>query len=257
MNIIALQTDIVWEDKPANFDNVRRLIEAAAPAPGTLVVLPEMFATGFSLNVAAIAESPDHETDCFLAHTAREFKIHLLAGLVTMDEDGKGRNQAVLFDPDGTEKLCYTKIHPFSYAGETDHFVAGSEILLFEWAGFKVCPFICYDLRFPEIFRQAVCRGVNLFVVIANWPKRRKHHWEILLQARAIENQAYVVGVNRTGADPKVSYHGHSQIIDPQGRILARAAEEETVVTAEISLAELKVYRERFPALRDIRPEFF
>ncbi len=253
MSLVLLQTDIVWENKSANFDRVRRLLEATAPSAGSLVVLPEMFATGFSLNVPVVADSPDQETVLFLCHQAKTYQSYFLAGLVSMDKTGLGRNQAVLISPDGKEILRYTKIHPFSYAHEDDYFLPGREIVLFDWAGFTVCPFICYDLRFPEIFRHAVGRGANLFVVMANWPKRRKRHWEILLSARAVENQAYVVGVNRVGRDPNLAYPGLSRMIDPEGNIIARAEGEESAITASLDLEKLLKYRERFPAIRDRR----
>jgi predicted amidohydrolase len=191
----------------------------------------------------------------FLSQQAKKYRCYFLAGLVTMDKTGLGRNQAVLVAPGGEEQLRYTKIHPFSYAHEDEYFLPGREVVMFEWAGFTVCPFICYDLRFPEIFRHAVGRGANLFVLMANWPRRRKRHWEILLSARAVENQAYVVGVNRVGRDPNVSYAGLSRIIDPEGKIIARAEGEESAITASPDLEFLQAYRRRFPAIRDRRFE--
>lgn len=256
MNIIALQTDIVWENKPANFDKVRRLLASASPAPGDLAVLPEMFATGFNMNIPAVAESHNQATELFLAQTARDYQIFLVAGLVAAGTDNKALNQAVVFTPQGDLLLRYTKIHPFSYADEDKYFAPGHELTLFNWAGFTVCPVVCYDLRFPELFRLAVCRGADLFVVVANWPKRRKLHWETLLRARAIENIACVVGVNRVGSDPNVSYSGQSQIIDPHGKILALADDQETALVAAPDLDDLKKLRERFPALRDLKPQF-
>jgi predicted amidohydrolase len=256
MNIIALQTNIVWENKPANYEKAQHLLAQSSPSPGDLVVLPEMFATGFNMNISHIAELPAGQTETFLSQIARKYQIHLLAGHVASAPHGKAFNQAVLVNPNGEIQLRYTKIHPFSYAHEDQYFIAGSELFFFDWAGFKVCPFVCYDLRFPELFRIAVRRGADLFIVIANWPKRRKLHWETLLRARAIENLAFVVGVNRTGSDPNVSYPGLSQMIDPQGKILAHLEDEETFFSISPDRNELQTYRERFPALRDMRPDF-
>lgn len=253
MHVFGVQLDIQWENKAANFARVRELIRAAAPPPDSLVALPEMFATGFSMNAKSIAEYPGGETEIYCADLAREFSIYILGGLVTPSCDGRGTNQTVVFSPDGDIVLRYAKIHPFSFSGEDKYYAAGEEISLFEWRGFQVAPFICYDLRFPEIFRAGVKKGANLFVVIANWPASREEHWTTLLRARAIENQAYVLGVNRCGNDPKSHYSGRSQIIDPRGQIIADGGENEGVIGADLDLTALKKYRADFPALADMR----
>lgn len=256
MKIFYGQLDIAWEDKRANYKKVRALLESAAAPPESLVVLPEMFSTGFSMNVAGIREGAPSETERFLESVAREFRVFVLGGLVTPGKDGRGRNEAVVFHPDGKLLARYCKIHPFTFGGETQHYEAGSEIALFDWAGFNVAPFVCYDLRFPEIFRIGAKRGAQLFAVIANWPSKRMNHWITLLQARAIENQAYVVGVNRCGNDPKLSYPGRSLIIDPLGEIIADAGTGEAMAGAEVDPARIKAWRSEFPALPDMRREF-
>jgi predicted amidohydrolase len=246
--------DIVWEDRRANQARVRDVLAVAQPAPGALVVLPEMFASGFSLDVAKIADAPERgETQAFLAELAREHQVCLIAGLVTRAADGRGQNEAIVVDPRGQEIARYHKIHPFSYGGETKSYSAGRRIVTFDIGGFTVAPFVCYDLRFPEIFRHAVRQGASVFVVIANWPTKRVQHWTTLLQARAIENQAYVVGVNRAGRDPNVEYPGRSLIIDPRGEILADAGEREGAIAATLDLDSLQSYRREFPALADAR----
>jgi len=257
MQVIAVQHDVAWEDKLANHARVKQLLAGVAIEPGALVVLPEMFATGFSMDVERIADGPDGPTYPFLAQTARELKVFVVAGVVARGADGRGRNEAVVFGPDGREDARYCKLHPFSFSGEAKHYAAGSEIVVFECGGFRVAPFVCYDLRFPEIFRRATRRGAQLFVVIAEWPQERDAHWQALAKARAIENQAYVVAVNRTGRDPKLGYIGHSQIIDPRGEILAAAGEREEVIQADLTLEPLLEYRRRFPALEDMRGEYF
>jgi predicted amidohydrolase len=146
----------------------------------------------------------------------------------------------------------YNKIHPFTLGGESQHYAAGEDLVLTEWAGCKVAPMICYDLRFPELFRSAVRRGAQLFTVIANWPVKREQHWVTLLQARAIENQAYVIGVNRCGTDPKHVYSGRSMIVDPHGNILAEIGNREGMIEAAIDVAALEAWRKDFPALQDI-----
>jgi len=137
--------------------------------------------------------------------------------------------------------------------GESKNYEAGAEILTFKWHGFVVAPFVCYDLRFPELFREGARQAAQLFVVIANWPIKRIQHWVVLLQARAIENQAYVVGVNRTGSDPTYPYNGRSLIVNPHGDILVDAGSSECVISADVDLATVEAWRAEFPALQDMR----
>lgn len=253
MKIYCVQHDISWENRSANFAKVDALLSSARPEPGSLVLLPEMFSSGFSMNVTAIREGRERATERFLATTAKNHGIHLLGGIVTTKTNGKGSNQCVVFTPAGRELARYTKLQPFSPGGESANYDAGRSPVLFDWHGFTVAPFICYDLRFPEHFRTATKRGAQLITVIANWPVTRIQHWVTLLQARAIENQAYVAGVNRCGADPKLNYNGRSLIINPKGEILADAGNGESVIAAEVSVAELKSYRKDLPFLADMR----
>lgn len=256
MNIVGVQLDTVWEDKTANHANLAAILAADPPEPGSLVILPEMWATGFSLNVAGITETPARETEAFMAWLAAQYGISLLGGVVTTGADGLGRNEAVLIGPDGREVLRYTKMHPFSYGSETKNYGRGSEVVLFEWQGFTVAPFICYDLRFPEVFRAAAQRGAEVFCVIANWPEAREDHWMTLLRARAIENQAYVVGINRCGDDPKLHYSGRSLIFGPRGEVLADGGMFEGMLSVCLDWAALLAYRQEFPALADIHPDY-
>jgi omega-amidase len=252
MILACCQHDIFWEDKAATHARVRALLDGAALPKGSLVLLPEMFSTGFSMNVAQIAEGQERATETFLASEARARGVSILAGVVS-SSSGRGRNEALLMGPDGREQARYAKLHPFSFGGEDRHFEAGRSLCTFEWQGIKVAPFICYDLRFPEAFRAAVDLGAELLVVIASWPLARAAHWVALLRARAIENQAYVAGVNRCGDDPKLAYGGRSLIIDPRGEVLAEAGDAECVLTAPIDHASLVAYRSEFPALKDRR----
>ncbi len=254
MKIYCCQFDIVWENKPANFARVKKLLEGAAIARGSLVLLPEMFSTGFSMNVPAIAEGNARPAEQFLAQTAKALGVWLLGGVVTATADGRGRNESVGFSPAGKEVARYCKMQPFTLGGESRHYAAGSEVVTFTWQNFIVSPFVCYDLRFPELFRAAAQRGAQLMTVIADWPVARIHHWVTLLQARAIENQAYVAGVNRCGDDPKLKYSGRSLIVSPHGDILADAGDGEKVIGAELDLPGLVKWRADFPALKDIRP---
>jgi predicted amidohydrolase len=253
MKVFCCQLDIVWENKIANYKRVSTLLASARPDPGSLVVLPEMFSTGFSMNVPGIQESEPSGTLTFLAQTARESGVCVVAGLVTAGADGRGRNQSVVISPEGREIRRYSKMQPFTLGTESDHYAAGTEVITFPWGGFTCAPFICYDLRFPELFRAAVLKGAQLFVVIANWPVMRAAHWVTLLQARAIENLAYVVGVNRAGSDPMHHYPGRSLVVNPQGEIIADAGVNEGIVSAEIDSETVVSWRREFPALEDMR----
>lgn len=254
MNLIAIQSDIAWENKRANFDNIRRLLKEAAPAKDALVVLPEMFATGFSMNAGAIAESYGGETEQFLAAAAREFGVCLVAGAAMRGRDGRPRNKALVFSPAGELLAFYAKMRPFTAGGESDHYTAGERPVVFQWRDWTIAPFICYDLRFPELFRDiTAAHQPHLFTVIANWPEKRIHHWVRLLQARAIENQAYVIGVNRVGRDPQHVYTGRSVIADPHGEIIADAGGSEGCLKVSLDLPPLLEYRRSLPFLADMR----
>ncbi|HKQ39987.1 MAG TPA: carbon-nitrogen family hydrolase [Verrucomicrobiae bacterium] len=255
MKVYCCQTDIVWENKQRNFASARQLIDSAKPEPRSLVLLPEMFATGFSMNVPGIAEGVKSETADFLAAAAREFSIYLMGGIVTTAPDHRGYNQAAVFNPQGKEIARYSKMQPFSLGGEAKAYAAGDDVVIFDWEGVKVAPFVCYDLRFPEGFRRAVRKGAEMFAVIANWPVMRIGHWVTLLQARAIENLAFVAGTNRCGTDPKLQYNGRSIIVSEHGNVLADAGDGHKVIFADVNPAAIRQWRTDFPALSDMRPE--
>jgi omega-amidase len=253
MNVIALQFDIAWENKPANFAKVRRLLAEAAPPKDSLVMLPEMFSTGFSMNAELIAEPYGGPTEQFLAGTAREFGVCLIAGAAMHGRDGRPRNKALAFSPVGELLAFYAKMRLFTPGGEHEHYAPGERPIAFQWGDCAISPFICYDLRFPEVFRAAVsAHRPELFAIIANFPEKRIQHWVRLLQARAIENQAYVVGANRVGSDPHYTYTGRSIIVDPQGEILADAGDREGCIRARLDLVGLRKYRAGLPFLADL-----
>lgn len=256
MKVIGCQFDIAWENQPANCDKVRRRLAEGPVSRGAMVVLPEMFSTGFSMNVEAIAEPKGGQTEQFLAAVAREFGVFVLGGVVTPGTAGKGRNEAVIFSPEGREIARYAKMHCFNPSNEGDHYEAGDRPVLVEAGGWQVAPFVCYDLRFPEIFRSAAAAGAQLLAVIANWPAVRIEHWIALLRARAIENQAYVIGVNRVGQTPKLAYCGRSLVVAPRGEIIADGGEQEGLVSAEIDLQTLVQYRQEFAVLPDLRADW-
>ena len=253
MHLYCCQLDLTWENKQANFAKARSIVSAAKPEHGSLVLLPELFATGFTMNTAPLAEKPGGETEQFLAGLARELGVFVLGGVLGAAGKGRGRNLSVVFSPEGREIARYAKMQTFTIGGETAAYEAGTEPVLFDWAGFAVAPFICYDLRFPEHFRVATRRGAQLITVIASWPVARIEHWVALLRARAIENQAYVAGCNRCGTDPKLTYNGRSVIVSPKGDVLADAGDGEKIIHADVDLAVLQAYRKDLPFLADMR----
>jgi predicted amidohydrolase len=256
VHLHAVQHDIVWENKAATHARVAALLAANPPRAGSLVVLPEMFATGFSMNPAVTDDSTSRETETFLQHLAHRHHAAVLAGLVGRDAAGRPGNQALALAPAGRELARYTKLRPFTPGGETANYAPGERPVVFQWQGWRVAPFICYDLRFPEFIRPVAAAGVDLLVFIASWPDKRIAHWMKLLQARAIENQCYVAGVNRVGTDPSHRYCGRSLIVDYFGEIIADAGEGEGVISATLDRAALDDYRAGLPFLQDIRPEF-
>jgi predicted amidohydrolase len=252
LSVLGVQLDCVWEDKAANFKKVEALLEAQPPAPGALLVLPEMFATGFSCDLNQTAEPHGAEpTLAFLRGLAARWQCAVLGGLVVRGEDGLARNQALALAPDGRELARYSKMRPFSAGGEAAVHARGESPVLFEWGGLRIAPLICYDLRFPEIARAAVAQGAQLLVYQAAWPVKRWQHWLTLLQARAIENQAAVLGVNRTGSDPNFLYNGRSVLVSAHGIITADAGEQESLLRGEVDGSALRQWRRDFPALAD------
>lgn len=256
MKVACIQLDSLWENPKANCQKVQSLLRATPLPPGTLIVLPEMFATGFSMNLPVTAEKDPSPTENFLKELAVQGKYFVLGGLVKVDSQGRAQNQAVLLSPEGKLIARYSKIHPFTPGTESQHHHPGSELVLADCGGFMTAPFVCYDLRFPEIFRAATKRGAQLMIVIASWPVARVAHWTTLLQARAIENQAYVVGVNRCGKDPNFNYPGRSMVVAPSGEVLLDAGSEEGVFHADIDLQTLTEHRRTLPFLKDLRDEW-
>jgi predicted amidohydrolase len=252
VRIAAVQLDIAWEDKAANHATIERMLGEAAVEPGTFVLLPELGDTGYSFDLDAIV---DDRTLSWAAGLARRQGIWLQPGFAQRGPDGRGRNCAAIIDPAGEVLGVYRKVHPFTYSREATYYAGGDTVVIRECPAAAVCPLICYDLRFPELWRFAAVAGAEVFTIGASWPDARQAHWRALLIARAIENQAYVVGVNRVGRDPSHGYAGGSMIIAPGGEIVAEAGREPTVVAAELDPGALRRWREEFPALRDVRPE--
>jgi predicted amidohydrolase len=256
--IAAVQHDIVWEDRDATFARLAPLVAGAVGLGAELVLLTETFSTGFSMT-AGIGEPEDGPSAVFLREQAARHGVWIGGSCPEIAADaGSGGaaalpyNSFVLAGPDGTTHR-YRKLHPFTHAGEHERFRAGEKPVTVEVAGLRVTPFICYDLRFADVFWTAA-PDTDVYLVPANWPRRRRLHWQTLLQARAIENQAYVVGCNRVGTAGDGTEHvGDSRIVSPTGELLATAAEVETVLLADVDAAEVAATRDRFRFMADRR----
>ncbi len=251
MHAIALQYAPVWQDKPASHRLIETMIAEAAPPPGSLVALPEMGDTGWSLDAEAVVGG---DTPGWASDVSKRHGIHLVVGFArTVDRPPGAANAAVIAHPDGSLGPIYEKIHPFGFTEEPACFASGERVVIDRAGPFTVAQTICYDLRFPELHRVAIDHGADLLVIVANWPAERAAHWRALVIARAIENQAFVVAVNRTGRDPSFTFDGGSLIVSPTGVVLAEGDAAPGAVRAELDHAELLAWRRRFPALADRR----
>ena len=249
MKIAALQLDIAWENRLLNYSRVKEFAEQARAASADILVLPEMFATGFSLNPEITAEEPDGPTVRFLSSMAQDLNMGVIAGVAFKAPANKAQNCAVIFDKSGKHIITYTKMKLFSFAGEERTHIRGESPVTFQVEGLKASCFICYDLRFPSLF-QMVSKQCDVIFVIASWPKTRRSHWNILLPARAVENQLYVVGVNRVGAGGGLTYDGDTQIISPLGVQIVQAHGEQ-LVYGEIDPTVVKKVRDDLPFIKD------
>jgi omega-amidase len=251
LTVTIVQTHLHWEDKTTNLQLLEEKIKSVK---GTtqLVVLPEMFSTAFSMRPAAMAEPMSGTTIGWMKRVAATNKL-ILTGSVIIEEEGNYFNRLVWMLPSGQYGV-YDKRHLFAFAGEDAHYTAGTKRLIASVNGWKINLQVCYDLRFPVWARQTPADEpeYDLLVYVANWPERRNHAWKTLLQARAIENQCYVVGVNRVGNDGNAIYHsGDSCIIDPMGEIVFQQAHEEVVHTLTLQKESLTTLRSKLPFLKD------
>jgi omega-amidase len=248
MKISVIQSCTIWEDKELNFTKLRELIIPLFNNTD-LVILPEMFSTGFSMNPEHLSESAGGSTFNWMRKMAEDGNFGL-CGSYIVKENGSFFNRWIFVTP-GDEYWAYDKRHLFSYGSEDKYFTRGRKRLVFTFRGIRICPGICYDLRFPVWSRNR--NDYDLMINSANWPASRSDVWITLLKARAIENQCYVAGANVTGTDGNgIIYCGDSMIIGPKGNIITSALSGKDVsVSGDISLAELKSFRKKFPALND------
>ncbi|WP_166360092.1 amidohydrolase [Pseudomonas akapageensis] len=247
LNVALVQTTLAWHDRVANLQHFEQLIEQASGAD--LIILPEMFTTGFSMESEHLAEPESGPTSKWLRAQAKKLDAVVTGSIIIQTADGSYRNRLLWAAPDG-ELLHYDKRHLFRMAGEHKHYTAGDQQVQFDLKGWRIRPLICYDLRFPVWSRDA--QDTDLLIYTANWPGARRLHWNRLLPARAIENLCYVAAVNRVGTDGKgFAYTGDSQVLDFQGESLLSVGEGDGVFQVCLSGAELAAYRTRFPANLD------
>lgn len=248
LHIAIFQLDLVWENPSANRTKIDQLLQNVEK-PTDIVFLPEMFTTGFSMNVEELAENIDGETVQWMKNRCKELQLALCGSLIIKD-NGQYYNRLVFVEPSGSIRF-YDKRHLFTMGNEESHFQKGMDRLIVQYKGWRICPLICYDIRFPVWSRNR--NEYDLLIYSANWPRNRKDVWNTLLKARAIENQSFVIGANRVGVDGQnISYSGNSQIFGAKGNCLAESKEgEEMIVSTEISMAELIKFRNTFPVLTD------
>jgi len=252
MMVAGIQHDIVWERPQENFVRLAPMIERAVADGARLVVLTEMYATGFSMKTDRIAEPVSGPSARFLIDQARTHKVWVCASVPERtDANDHPFNQLVLAAPDGST-YRYAKIHPFTYGREHEHYSSGDNFLTVEIDDVRCSFFVCYDLRFADEF-WVLAPKTDCYVLPANWPASRREHWLALLRARAIENQAYVVGVNRVGEGGRLRYSGDSLIVDPFGEIVAEAADTETIISANVDPGRVRAVRSEYPFLQDRR----
>jgi omega-amidase len=260
LKISIVQASLVWENKGANLRHLGELI-ADSQNDSDIIVLPEMFSTGFSMNAKKLAESDEGGTLAWMKELAQKSNSAVVGSFIAKVSEGvenRFYNRLHWVEPSGIIRT-YDKRHLFSFAGEANHYSAGKERLIVEYKGWRICPMVCYDLRFPVWSRNASLDGesdkdaYDLLIYVANWPEARNSAWINLLEARSHENQAYVVGVNRVGKDGNgINHIGNSAIFSPKGELLSkRIVEEEAVQTVEVGLYDLINYREKFRAWGD------
>lgn len=253
LRVHYIQSDLHWQSVEANLASFEEAIWRIE-GDSDLIILPEMFSTGFSMEAKAFAEPMNSKTFRWMKQQAAQTDA-MVMGSYIVQEKGSHFNRLFAVAPDG-QYHTYDKRHLFALAGEDEPYTQGDQKLVFEWRGWRICPMICYDLRFP-VWARSERKGeqlheYDLLVYVANWPSPRIHAWDVLLQARAVENIAYAVGVNRVGIDENgYEYPGHSAIVDYTGKVLCKHDDEAAIGSAMLDPDLLKKFRERFPFQAD------
>ena len=250
MKIALVQYSPAWDDKETNKKKILSLVQDLSGIE--LFIFPEMTLTGFTMKSKEMSETIQGDSYRFFSSIAREKSTNIFAGIIER-RDKRNYNTLIHIKPDGNLLKLYRKIHPFSYSGENTHYNAGVKPAMTKIKNWKIGLTICYDLRFPELYRKYGNKRTHLIVNIANWPDTRIEHWRTLLKARAIENQCYFAGVNRVGKDLKLNYVGYSSVFDPMGKEIMAVGNEEKVIVVDIDKNYVNEVREEFPFLDDIK----
>jgi omega-amidase len=256
MKVCSVQLASAWEDPETTLRKAARCVALAKEQGAEIVCFPEQFVTGWSPDSTRFAEDPDGPTAKALQGIARENAIFLVGSYVERHHP-KPLNTSIAIDPRGKVVASFSKIHPFSPGGEDLHYDRGDHLSIFIAGSVRVGIAICYDLRFAPLFRAYALTGVHCVLVPSAWPCSRIHAWETLVQARAIDNQFYVIGCNPTGTTPVDRYCGHSISADPVGAVIARGGESEELIMTEVDPAHVEAARARMPVERDFRPDLY
>ncbi len=256
MKIALGQIDMGFEEKEKTMELCRRLLAEAREKAVDLVVFPEMTLAGFTLNPEVYGEDrKNSKTITFFQEEAKKNGVAVCFGL-PVHENGVSTNHCIIVDENGEQLADYAKIHPFSFGAEAKHYIGGSELQFCKVKGVPLSPLICYDLRFPEPF-QILSEKSHIITVIASWPTARREHWMTLLKARAIENQCFIIGVNRSGDGGGLSYNGDSMAVSPNGEVLAHVEGGNGLTLVEIDPHEAETVRQGFPLKADRKPELY
>ena len=250
MKIALIQYCPAWEDKETNKKKILSFVQDIKGVE--LFIFPEMTLSGFTMKSDEMSETINGDSFRFFSSIAKEKSTNIFAGIIER-RNNRIYNTLIHIKPDGNLVKLYRKVHPFSFSNENAHYNAGVKPAMTKIKKWKIGLSICYDLRFPELFRKYGKKRAHLIVNIANWPDTRIEHWRTLLKARAIENQCYVAGVNRVGDDPKLTYTGFSSVFDPMGKEIVAVENEEKVIVVDLDKNYVNEVREKFPFLEDIK----
>lgn len=258
MRVALAQLNIQFGDPDANYEQIEVAIQRAAEQTVDVIVLPEIWNTGYALTrLNVLADDDGQRTLQLLSKLARQFRVNIVGGSVAVARDGHYYNEMLVVDRQGQLLSRYDKVHRFGLMAEDRYITAGETENVFELDGTVAMGAICYDIRFPEWLRKQAARGPQVIFVSAEWPTARQMQWRLLLQARAIENQAFVVAVNRVGSDPDNQFGGQSLVIDPLGQIVAIGGAHAQLITAELDLTQVDQVRGQIPVFEDRRPELY
>jgi len=258
LRVALAQMDIELGRWDVNVRRVARLFTQAEAARANLLVLPELWSTGYDLEECrAHARLSVEEVLPVLAAMAREHRMSVAGSLLVEDERGRVVNRALVLDETGATRACYDKVHLFGPMGEDEHLAPGNAMSVFQLSGIDTGLAICYDLRFPELFRRYALDGAVLMLLMAEWPVARVSHWRTLVRARAIENQCFVAACNRVGTARGTAFAGYSALVDPWGTVIAEGGEEETLVVGTLDIRAIQAARGKIHTLEDRRPDVY